>query len=196
MLGRLSKWMGIIYNSFFLQWVSNKMSSRQQSVAERGQRRNVTWKGRRSWRGGFRATCQRESTLMENQEKWFLKKNQHCSQVVRKKNNKPEKRKSALSYDQRWFRRVSWACRPRTATCWCTCGNGRCLSTCSRTPCAARILTPPTPPAFYFGDGEKGGVEKKGKQHSTRKSDERGGAIHHGARNRFQRFVFPRDGVR
>lgn len=41
-----------------------------------------------------------------------------------------------------------------------------------------------------------GGVKKKGKQHSTRKSDERGGAIHHGVRNRFQRFVFPRDGVR
>lgn len=61
------------------------------------------------------------------------------------------KQKGRVSYGQRWFRMESWASRLHTARCWCTCGNGCCLSTCSRTLCGAQISTPPSPPAFYFG---------------------------------------------
>lgn len=59
-------------------------------------------------------------------------------------------RNGQISYCRWWFRTASWASRPHTAKCWCTCGSGRCLSTCSRAPCAARIWTPPSPPAVYF----------------------------------------------
>lgn len=64
---------------------------------------------------------------------------------------KTRKQKGRVSYGQRWFRMESWASRLHTARCWCTCGNGCCLSTCSRTLCGAQISTPPSPPAFYFG---------------------------------------------
>lgn len=95
-----------------------------------------------------------------------------------------------VSYSQLWFHRASSASRLHTATCWCTCGNGRCLSTCSRTPCAARISTPPSPLVFYFSS------EKERRQTtSTRETDERASTIHHSIRNRFPLFVF-NDGVR
>lgn len=59
-------------------------------------------------------------------------------------------RNKLISYCHWWFHMESWASRPHTVKCWCTCGSGCCLSTCNRAPCAAQISTPPSPPAFYF----------------------------------------------
>lgn len=68
----------------------------------------------------------------------------HCICICKSDKN------GRISYCRWWFHTASWASRPHTAKCWCTCGSGRCLSTCSRAPCAARIWTPPSPPAVYF----------------------------------------------
>lgn len=189
MLGRLSKWMGIIIISFFFQRVSNKMSSRQQIVAERGQRRNVTWKGRRSWRGGFRVTCQRESTLREDQEKPAL------LSCEGKKTNQRRERRRCLTIRGDFVGRVEPAVPARRRA------DVHVEMDVVSQPVAA-LLVPheyrllPLLRPFTSVTERRGGVEKKGKQHSTRKSDEKGGGIHHGVRNRFQRFVSPRDGVR
>lgn len=129
---------------------------------------------------GFQNICQRKSSFITNSFLFLFSALSNC----KTKTERP------VSYGQWWFHRVSWASRPRTATCWCTCGNGRCLSTCSRTPCAAQISTPPSPPAFYFGSGKE-----KRQTTSTRETDEKGSTIHHSMRNRFPLFVSS-DGVR
>ena len=74
-----------------------------------------------------------------------------------------------MSYSQWRSHRASWVSRRHTGTCWCTCGSGRRLSTWSRTPCAARISTPPSPLAFYFRS--EGGRRKNTTR--TRETDER-----------------------
>lgn len=96
-----------------------------------------------------------------------------------------------VSYSQHLFRRVSWASRPHMAMCWCTCGNGRCLSTCSRSPCAEQISTLRSPLAFCFCCKKK----KKKANNQYNETDEKGSTIHHSMRNRFQPFVFS-DGLR
>lgn len=94
------------------------------------------------------------------------------------------RKKGLVSYGQRWFRMASWAARLHTVKCWCTCGNGCCLSTCSCTLCGERISTPPSPLAFYFGS------EKEKKATRKREIDEKGSTIHHSIGNGLPLFFF------